>query len=73
MVERVLDCREEVLQVLTESPAAAVHGVRALRMEHLRRMEQRVSRLDVLVVPETTQNGDELAQRLGVVQPVLRP
>eukprot|EP00965_Chrysotila_dentata_P069006 2280193-Pleurochrysis_carterae.AAC.1 len=32
-----------------------------------------MGRLDVLVVPEATQNGYELAKRLGVVQPGLRP
>eukprot|EP00965_Chrysotila_dentata_P053127 1762708-Pleurochrysis_carterae.AAC.1 len=54
VVQGALDRREEILQVLPESRAAAVHGVRALRMKHLRRVEQRLGRLDVLVVPEAT-------------------
>eukprot|EP00965_Chrysotila_dentata_P017332 575454-Pleurochrysis_carterae.AAC.1 len=55
VVKGALDRREEVLQILMESRAATVHGIRALRVKHLCRVEQRVmGRLDVLVVPEAT-------------------
>eukprot|EP00965_Chrysotila_dentata_P112415 3716236-Pleurochrysis_carterae.AAC.1 len=53
-VEGALDRREEIFQTLPESRAAAVHGVRALQVKHLCRVEQRVGRFDVLVVPEAT-------------------
>eukprot|EP00965_Chrysotila_dentata_P017049 565809-Pleurochrysis_carterae.AAC.1 len=71
VIEGALDRREEGFQILPKSRAAAVHGVRALRVKHLCRMEQRVGRLGVFSVPEATKDCHELTQRLGAVQPVL--